>query len=869
MQIKARLVAAILVIALISTLAAVLASNVAAEPAGLTLGVQNHLDAPWTAWYKDTRANYGAEFHNTAMCPDGNVVAVGTSASQVAAPITGDLIVGKFDPDGNMLAGWPKLFTSPGYRFLEGQNVAVDAAGNIVVVGYGIANPVPNQLFFAVWKMNAAGTLLAGWPKFPFGNQAYGTGLALAANGDMYFCGGLGAPVVDALVLTKYNADGSAAPGWPKAFRVAPAQTTVAHGMTRDSDNNLVVAGYTVGAPNTHQAVLYKLDLAGNVLAGWPKTWTSGVGAYNDYFAVSQDPANGEYCVVGRYGGATNASGTPTDGKLMVTRWTKAGVQVAGWPKVYAHNSSRDNGIDSWGGSVDGAGNIAAAVTCQSDTSVHTVRYDRAGNMTESYPKILDRTGYHDETRGCAVDARGNVYTTGYSKSETNPAGDYSTFVAKYAPGPFVSYFAEGTTRKNATDGTFEEWLCLQNPGAVDANVTITYMLADGTTKEQKTVVTKATRKTINVNEAVGDNQDVSTKVSSDMPIVAERPMYFDYRSKWTGGHIVMGVDAPRTKWYFAEGTTRDNRNDGTYDEWLCMQNPGKDPADVTVTYMLETGKNVQATYTVQPTSRKTIDVGLAIGKDHDVSMVLNSTQPVVAERPMYFDYRDKWDGGHDVVASPGPDKTFYFAEGTTRDNAADGSYEEWICIQNPNDTPAAVHITYWTDQAGVQGQDVTVGANTRSTVDVKLKLGANVDTSFKITSDVPILVERPMYFAYHSVWDGGHNVMGCASPKQNFYFAEGNTLGDFVMYLAVLNPGATDATVKFTYMIEGQANKQVTRTLKPQKRFTLDVGGDVGANKNVSVLLESDKPIVAERPMYFDYHGWCTGGHDTLGLGI
>jgi len=23
------------------------------------------------------------------------------------------------------------------------------------------------------------------------------------------------------------------------------------------------------------------------------------------------------------------------------------------------------------------------------------------------------------------------------------------------------------------------------------------------------------------------------------------------------------------------------------------------------------------------------------------------------------------------------------------------------------------------------------------------------------------------------------------------------------------------------------------------------------------------------ERPMYFNYHGWATGGHDTLGYGI
>jgi len=33
--------------------------------------------------------------------------------------------------------------------------------------------------------------------------------------------------------------------------------------------------------------------------------------------------------------------------------------------------------------------------------------------------------------------------------------------------------------------------------------------------------------------------------------------------------------------------------------------------------------------------------------------------------------------------------------------------------------------------------------------------------------------------------------------------------------------------------------------------------------------MVSSDKLIVAERPMYFNYHGWCTGGSDTIGYGI
>ncbi|MBU4179709.1 MAG: hypothetical protein KJ625_07220, partial [Actinobacteria bacterium] len=89
-------------------------------------------------------------------------------------------------------------------------------------------------------------------------------------------------------------------------------------------------------------------------------------------------------------------------------------------------------------------------------------------------------------------------------------------------------YFAEGTTRDNPNDGTYEEWLCLQNPGATIANVTLTYMLGDGTTEVQKVTVEKESRLTVSVNDFLGADKDVSTLVESDQLILAERPMYFN-----------------------------------------------------------------------------------------------------------------------------------------------------------------------------------------------------------------------------------------------------------------------------------------------------------------------------------------------------
>ena len=101
---------------------------------------------------------------------------------------------------------------------------------------------------------------------------------------------------------------------------------------------------------------------------------------------------------------------------------------------------------------------------------------------------------------------------------------------------PCTYYFAEGYTG----DG-FEEWLCLMNPNPSATTAHITYMFEDGTTQVQDVPIGATTRTTVNVNDEVGPGKNVSVKVEADDSIVAERPMYFDYKGMWNGGHDVVG----------------------------------------------------------------------------------------------------------------------------------------------------------------------------------------------------------------------------------------------------------------------------------------------------------------------------------------
>src|SRR5450756_314802 len=89
------------------------------------------------------------------------------------------------------------------------------------------------------------------------------------------------------------------------------------------------------------------------------------------------------------------------------------------------------------------------------------------------------------------------------------------------------------------------------------------------------------------------------------------------------------------------------------------------------------------------------------------------------------------------------------------------------------------------------------------------------------------------MYFNYHNAWDGGHDVMGCNAPKKSFYFAEGTTRAGFATWVAVMNPGTTNATVTFKYLLGDGTNSEKTVVIAPEKRYTRDVLADVGADKD------------------------------------
>jgi hypothetical protein len=434
-------------------------------------------------------------------------------------------------------------------------------------------------------------------------------------------------------------------------------------------------------------------------------------------------------------------------------------------------------------------------------------------------------------------------------------------------------YFAEGTTRPG-----FEEWLCIANTNQQAVNAVLNYMLTDGQSIVKTYQLPPTSRTTVDVRKDVPAGVDVSVAVSADLPVVAERPMYFRYNGTVTGGHDVVGATEARQSWYFAEGTCRPG-----FDSYLCVQNPGPG-TKVTITYMLGDGTTRTRTDEVPAYSRRTYPAAETLGTgddpahDFSCSVVAEAGSAIIVERPMYFTYKGVWTGGHDVLGAAAPAADFYFAEGTCRPG-----FDPYLCIQNPGAEGAHVKVSYMLGNGGLKERELDVKPNSRSTLLVADDLGRGDDAAHDFscrvscTNGQTIVAERPMYFAYKGAWTGGHDVVGAGAPSSSFFFAEGTCRPGFDPYICIQNPGATAAEVSILYLLGDGNNKQQKLSVPAGSRSTIPVKNTLGEANDAahdfscSVDALGGAAIVCERPMYFSYRSnakWSLAAVGDVNLG-
>lgn len=338
--------------------------------------------------------------------------------------------------------------------------------------------------------------------------------------------------------------------------------------------------------------------------------------------------------------------------------------------------------------------------------------------------------------------------------------------------------------------------------------------------------------------------------------------------------------------WYFAEG-----RIGKGFREYLTIQNPGGADCAISIQYNYTPDGGTPATLTVTQTvlhlSRLTESVNTDLGiadssgaADTLAAIVsVNTTVTpacvgVVAERPMYFINFRGISSGTDVLGSTKLSKNFYFANVPSSVN-----YTSYLTILNPNATAANVSVAYSVGGAKVGQQSLQVLANSRGTI-APGALALPTYSAAVITSDQPIMVERPSYFIGFQVngvtFSGAYDIVGTPALASDWLFAEGYTSTTTNEYLTIANvdPAAPTTAAAVTITLKSKtgvtASFPVSVPASGQYIWPVNTNNTfAGSSPEVSAEITSTgAKIVVQREMYFTYSHTLPNGRVTTGNG-
>jgi hypothetical protein len=450
-----------------------------------------------------------------------------------------------------------------------------------------------------------------------------------------------------------------------------------------------------------------------------------------------------------------------------------------------------------------------------------------------------------------------NVITVTVTDTNGNRNSDSLTVTV----GSLTYFLAEG-----ATGPFFDLDILIANPTATAAPTVVNFLKEDGSTVTQNVTINPLSQVTLHVDQIAGleEVNGVSTVVTSTnaVPLAVERTMFWD--AQYFGSHGGTAVDGPRRRWLFAEGSQ------GFFSTFVLLANPGSAAASVTLTFLRDSGGPITRTVTVAPTSRLTVATSLIPEVvNTSFSIVVDSDNPIIAERAMYFGTERFWDGGHESAGVAEAATSWFLAEGATGP-----FFKTFILVGNPNTTPANVTLTFLTDTGQSIARPFTIAPTSRLTVSVETQAAelVNAAVSTTVTSDQPVVAERAMYWpGLANQWFEAHNSFGTTAPGTRWGIAEGRVgqAQAFQTYILLANASTTDAAqVRVTFLRPNGTTVVKTYTVNPTSRFNVHVNGMVPelVNENFGALVEvtAGPGISVERALYSDALGvtWAAGSN-------
>ena len=291
---------------------------------------------------------------------------------------------------------------------------------------------------------------------------------------------------------------------------------------------------------------------------------------------------------------------------------------------------------------------------------------------------------------------------------------NYGAHTEKAILGPASNwFFAEGS------QGFFLTYVLLTNPSTSQNRASIRFLRESGGPIVQEFTLAPLSRRTIDCGAiAALVNTSFGIEVTFlDAPGAAERAMYFGLPPDrlFKAGHESAGVTTPSTEWFLAEGAT------GLFFEtFVLIANPNSGVADVTLTYVTETGAIVTRNKTVPANARITVNIeaeGSPALDNAAVATRVVSNIPVVVERAQYWPFAPPlWFEAHNAFGVTAAGTRWGFAEGQIGRSESANSF---ILLANNTNTAATVTVDFIREVEVPVTKTFTVPANTRLSVAV------------------------------------------------------------------------------------------------------------------------------------------------------
>jgi hypothetical protein len=432
-----------------------------------------------------------------------------------------------------------------------------------------------------------------------------------------------------------------------------------------------------------------------------------------------------------------------------------------------------------------------------------------------------------------------------------------------------VWHFAEGNSRND-----FQTFFTLLNLADQPASVTASYDRDDNIRLVQWLGIPPRGRISLNANDVVGPRA-FGASFQSDQDVIVERSTTW---GPGQNGETTIGFSpVSRRGWHFAEGTTY-----GSIETYFVTRNLSDAPAEVTATFVADSGKPVRRDFSLAPRARDAFRVNDLL-PDTAFSASFFATEDVVVERTILSEgeHGPQAVGGKREAGKPqsqvanglaagersmiGQDaygilgglgyavsgteigaRTWSFAEGSTR-----RPYETVFILFNPGERAATAQLRLTPEGGEPAMKTLAVPALGRATLNARDLVPAG-DFTTSVTSDQPIIAER----AFGSTGDGLYGTIGYTpnrprTDSRTWYFADGNTTGGIDTYFVFANLSQRPATVAATYFGNGTERRQSSVTIAPAGRISLRANETV-PDQTFAVRFAADQDIVVERTTYF-----------------